>query len=231
MSKRLFMTVVALCAGLASGAAPAAPCSGFPDVDDTSPFCPNVQWLKNRQITLGCDVDVYCPNEPVTRAQMALFLRRFGNVLNTHVAAASPSTLPSFNPTATPVRICQAAPGLPPNAWPLGAHGHGIIEAFGLDGTVDFFGQFVESSDDGATWTVVSPRQSVTAVDGTNGRASLKVLLPPRTLALGKRYTYGIEIGRVAGSATTSQMINVRCAITVQFDNRNPEAAPFDSHH
>ena len=32
----------------------ALPCAGFTDVDDTSPFCPNVEWLSNRGITLGC---------------------------------------------------------------------------------------------------------------------------------------------------------------------------------
>src|SRR5438477_9827195 len=36
------------------GATVAAPCAGFTDVADTSGFCPNVEWLKNRQITLGC---------------------------------------------------------------------------------------------------------------------------------------------------------------------------------
>ena len=28
--------------------AQAAPCSGFSDVDSASPFCPSVDWLKNR---------------------------------------------------------------------------------------------------------------------------------------------------------------------------------------
>jgi hypothetical protein len=37
----------------ATGSAQALPCAGFTDVDDTSPFCVNVTWLKNRRITLG----------------------------------------------------------------------------------------------------------------------------------------------------------------------------------
>ena len=230
----LAASVLALLASFGTTAAQAAPCSGLADVDDTSPFCPNVQWLKNREITTGCNVGLYCPDQPVTRAAMALFLRRFGNVLNTHVATASPTPLPSLNPSSTPVRICQAPPGLPPSAWPLAAHGYGIIEAYGgPEDPADFFGQFVESSDDGVTWTVVSPRQSVSAL-GTDpaapfleSRTSLKVLLPLRTLDLGKRYTYGIEVGRVSGSATTGMLFHVRCAITVLFENRNPDTAPF----
>ena len=56
----------------------AAPCAGFIDVDDASPFCVNVTWIKNRGITLGCTATQYCPNDPVTRLQMAAFLYRLG---------------------------------------------------------------------------------------------------------------------------------------------------------
>ncbi len=229
MNLRFLATAaLAACASLEPVVAAAAPCSGLTDVDDSSPFCPNVQWLKNREITLGCDINVYCPNEPVTRAAMALFLRRFGNVLNTHVGVASPTPIPSLNPTSTPVRICEAPSGLPPIPWPLGAHGYAIVEAYGgINGPVEFFGQFVESSDNGVTWTIVSPRQSVSAANGFESRVSLKVLLPMRSLEIDKRYVYGIEVGRVPGSTTTGMMMNVRCAITVLFENLNPDAAPF----
>lgn len=63
----------------------AAPCAGFTDVDDTSPahapFCANVEWIRNRGITLGCAPGLYCPDDPVTRLQMAAFLNRLGNVV------------------------------------------------------------------------------------------------------------------------------------------------------
>ncbi len=60
----------------------AAPCAGFTDVDDTSGFCPNVEWLKNRAITLGCtSTTVYCPNDPVSRLAMAAFMNRLGTAL------------------------------------------------------------------------------------------------------------------------------------------------------
>ena len=58
----------------------AAPCAGFTDVDSASTFCPNVDWLKNRQITLGCTGTTYCPNDYVTRLQMAAFMNRLGVV-------------------------------------------------------------------------------------------------------------------------------------------------------
>ena len=51
-----------------------APCAGFTDVDDSSSFCVNVEWIKNRGITLGCTATQYCPHDYVTRLQMAAFL-------------------------------------------------------------------------------------------------------------------------------------------------------------
>ena len=67
--------------GLWSTAAQALPCAGFTDVEDTSPFCGNVTWLKNRSITLGCAPGLYCPNDFVSRLQMAAFMNRLGDSL------------------------------------------------------------------------------------------------------------------------------------------------------
>ena len=59
----------------------AAPCAGFTDVEDTDPFCANVAWLKSRNVTLGCAVSLYCPNDAVNRLAMAAFLNRLGDTL------------------------------------------------------------------------------------------------------------------------------------------------------
>lgn len=71
---------MALAMWLASGAALAASCAGFTDVDTSSSFCVNVAWLKTHNITLGCTATTYCPGQPVTRLQMAAFLNRLENV-------------------------------------------------------------------------------------------------------------------------------------------------------
>jgi Chaperone of endosialidase len=65
---------------LGAGPAGAAPCAGFLDVDDADPFCTHVTWIKNRNITLGCTPNLYCPYDVVTRMQMAAFMSRLGNV-------------------------------------------------------------------------------------------------------------------------------------------------------
>ena len=64
------------------GAALAAPCAGFADVDDSSPFCSSVAWMKNESITLGCgDGSNYCPDAAVSRLAMAAFMKRLADAL------------------------------------------------------------------------------------------------------------------------------------------------------
>jgi hypothetical protein len=54
----------------------------FSDVPCSSPFAPWVQELVARGITAGCATGLYCPTDPVTRAQMAVFLTKtFGLTL------------------------------------------------------------------------------------------------------------------------------------------------------
>ncbi|MGZ8475373.1 MAG: S8 family serine peptidase [Candidatus Limnocylindria bacterium] len=49
--------------------------SPFWDVEG-SPFYPDILWIAQQQITLGCGDGQYCPAAPVTREQMASFLAR-----------------------------------------------------------------------------------------------------------------------------------------------------------
>ncbi len=44
--------------------------------DNTSTFHDHINRLRESQITTGCDTNRFCPNQPVTRAQMAAFLSR-----------------------------------------------------------------------------------------------------------------------------------------------------------
>ena len=46
----------------------------FNDVPASSPFCPFIEELSRRGITGGCAPGLFCPNDPVTRQQMAVFL-------------------------------------------------------------------------------------------------------------------------------------------------------------
>lgn len=56
----------------------------FADTVD-SPHRPDVAWVHQQGITLGCAVDQYCPKDAVTRDQMASFLARYLSLPSTSV--------------------------------------------------------------------------------------------------------------------------------------------------
>jgi hypothetical protein len=53
---------------------PPAATGVFTDVPSDDPFAPWIEDLAARGITGGCGTDIYCPNDPVKRKQMAVFL-------------------------------------------------------------------------------------------------------------------------------------------------------------
>lgn len=65
-----------------SGSVVALASHQFVDVPSSSVFHEDIAWLADHDITRGCnppDNDQFCPDDSVTRAQMAAFLHRFGN--------------------------------------------------------------------------------------------------------------------------------------------------------
>jgi hypothetical protein len=77
MSRTALLLAVGL--SLLTTSAVAQNCDGFTDVLASSPFCPDVTWMKTYGITRGCTASTYCPNDSVTRLQMAAFMHRLGN--------------------------------------------------------------------------------------------------------------------------------------------------------
>jgi hypothetical protein len=53
---------------------PPPPVATFLDVPASHPFFPFVEALTAAGITGGCDLDLFCPDAPLTRGQMAVFL-------------------------------------------------------------------------------------------------------------------------------------------------------------
>lgn len=83
-----FLTVFALVAAPSAQ----AQCAGFSDVSFAQPFCGDVTWLKNRQVTLGCSsTSTFCPTDPVIRLSMAAFMNRVGDVVAPRVFAIEDS--------------------------------------------------------------------------------------------------------------------------------------------
>jgi len=74
------MAVFLLRTKLRSGYMPPAATGIFGDVPVSDPFAPWIEDLFNRGITAGCGGGNYCPNDPNTRGQMAVFLARTFNL-------------------------------------------------------------------------------------------------------------------------------------------------------
>lgn len=66
----------------------------FQDVGDDNVFSTDIEWMATQGITTGCNPptnDRFCPDDPVTRAQMAAFMRRLSNQTSSSAAWAANS--------------------------------------------------------------------------------------------------------------------------------------------
>ena len=210
-----------------AAAAHAAPCADFFDVESTSGFCPNVDWLKNRGVTVGCNTNLYCPTQLVSRAQMASFLNRLANVMSPIYLNEQDTwsfAIPVIDLDNNSV-VCALPAGHIVEGSPRLAHGEGfLLGGFGSD-VGNFQIQFVESVDQGA-WTPVSSARQGTSTDSQLDRVS--VMLPPRALDPGTQYNYGLRVTRAPGGTSTNDLSNWTCMVRVQLENRNGTASPFD---
>jgi hypothetical protein len=75
---RRFALLLGIALSLTITSAVGQSCDGFTDVSASSPFCPDVTWITSYGITKGCGGSQFCPNENVTRLQMAAFMHRLG---------------------------------------------------------------------------------------------------------------------------------------------------------
>lgn len=97
----------------------------FIDVPTTNVHHDDISWLSRTEVSRGCNPAQgntrYCPNDPVTRAQMATFLRRLAErkvvkaataeVAETANIAANASQLGGKNPSAYETRLAGSAHG------------------------------------------------------------------------------------------------------------------------
>jgi hypothetical protein len=68
------MAVFLLKAKYGSGYTPPTCTGEFDDVDCSSPFAPWIEQLAEEEVTGGCGGNNYCPSNPTTRGQMAVFI-------------------------------------------------------------------------------------------------------------------------------------------------------------
>jgi hypothetical protein len=207
---------------LLPAAAPAQNCAGFTDITVFSPFCTNVQWMKNRAVTLGCgDGTTYCPDESVNRLQMAAFMNRVGNLLEPrvyYIAGTSGVGIPTD--LADPSFVCQT-PDIPEVAYNREVHADG---AFSFTSNGPGLLQLIvfASFDSGVTWgpgPVNDGMVTVGMIGGVRGHASLT--LERKQIPTNSTGKVRLAIRVVRGTnLTTAQLTDWACQFQVVVTNR-----------
>lgn len=218
----LALIAAAAIAGVSSSARAAA-CSGFLDVDDQSGFCPNVDWLKNRAITLGCtSINQYCPGNEVTRLQMAAFMNRLG-VAMTPAVLYGEGTGGALDLDSPPQALCATnalAGASYPRSVQLGASltAQAGASAAGVSLTL------VQSTNGGTTWTALNALPATIA--GASKRMNASVWKHV-DLAVGTNYLFGLRVARTAGTGTTGGLTGWTCQVKGVAMSRQGSSAPF----
>ena len=221
---RLTVFAAALLLALTTGAVEAATCAGFTDLTDTNTFCPNVDWLKNRKVTLGCgNGTTYCPNDYVTRLQMAAFMNRLGVALTPFVLTATQRVI-APDPF---VMMCETA-DVPLTDFRrfMSAVSTLLVEP-GADAT-QISTRPMFSTDGGQNWQGFDVAAAATGADFAAGEAtpaqgklSLTALGNERAV-FGGTFRFGVEF--ISGAVPTSA---VSCQLRVSITNRNGTSFPY----
>lgn len=223
MNLRTLLVVVASVASIGASSAWAAPCAGFTDVDSNDPFCPNVEWLKNRAVTFGCtSTTLYCPTAPVSRLAMAAFMNRLGTALSPRVIQTM-ETLPT-TVGGTYVYGCQTADiavAHPQQAMLTGSvtfqpTGSSLTTrirpAYSTDGGATWL-----SAAGGALWLGTASADEFGAITGHGGAIDLEP---------GVNYRFGLGVQIILGTGTYGALA---CRTTLTIQNRNGASSPYDT--
>jgi len=207
---------------LLAAAAPAAAqnCAGFTDVPANSPFCQNIEWIKNRGVTGGCGGGNYCPTLSTSREQMAAFINRLGS-------AVTPTQLrvdaaPGAIDLDTSAVVCQttdyAVLKYPRRAFVDLA----FTATAGSD--VDLAADLVISGNAGASWTPLTAVGSKAFVAG--GHWGSVGNLADADLDVGQTVRFGVAVNR-GGVAGTADLTDSRCQLRVSIVSRTGAASPY----
>jgi len=190
-------------------------------VEDTSQFCPNVEWLKNRAITLGCtSTTLYCPSDVVSRLAMAAFMNRLGTAL-TPVQFRAELGTGAINLDASSV-VCAstdfAVTGYPRRAF--------VDAGLSATATADagFAADLVQSTDAGATWTAMNtlPNRGSVSANQWAGVSDIAYA----DLAVGQTVRWGLRVSR-GGIAGSANLTDGRCQLRSLVYSRDGATTPF----
>ncbi len=178
----------------------------FSDVPTSAIYHGAVEWLVNRAITLGCTAGLYCPDDVVTRASMALFMNRLGRALSSTVLTAD------YTPTSPQAAIVD---------------GQVSVRAPAAGGLI-YRLRLLYSTDGGSIWNIIlSPldtftRHSVSANEWASvSRPVFMSALTPTTT-----YHFGAGVYRDSDDAGSNNPVGFTCDVRAQVVNRNPSTSP-----
>lgn len=235
-----FALAAGFAAFAAASAAQAAPCGGFTDVDSADPtfgpFCANVEWMKNRAITVGCGGPLYCPADFVTRAQMAAFMNRLGDAVtpkvltNTNAFGAYDLDTMETDPNA---HLCKVGPiaaaDYPQRATiyaQFSGYAAGALQMFGTTSMSQNGGPFARTAAGG-----IGMRTATSAAGWVNVTQTAAVDLAPNVA-----YEFAFLVLRAQEDTGTNDIISLggplggsRCNMTVQVSSRTGASSPFDA--
>ncbi len=87
-SKRRYALIAALVAAILIIPAAVFASNGFGDVPDSEIFHGDIEWMATNGITSGCGGGNYCPDDNVSRGQMAAFMKRLATKKVVNAATA-----------------------------------------------------------------------------------------------------------------------------------------------
>jgi hypothetical protein len=190
----------------------AAPCGSFTDVDPADPgivpFCDSLDWIKNRSITLGCDTNLYCPNQGVTRLQMAAFMKRLGDALIHRLVIRSEAQ--ANLSLTTNALICLSPPEAPAAYDRTAALSASVSAASNGAGPSTFSMKPVYSEDDGATLTFGVGQSARATSLNTTTQVNVANFSAASLLA-GVTYRFGIIVQPAPG---TTGLTAVACTLS-----------------
>ena len=204
-------------------------CAGFTDVSGTSPFCPNVEWLKNRAVTLGCtSTTLYCPADPVTRLSMAAFMNRLGKALSPEILTFEGVPGALALPTSPPFPKRCGTTSSTVAVYPRTATIHATLTGLADANAVAWRARAVFSTDGGTTWQSTSAPVDIRASSAGNQWSGVSAVASI-DVAPNLAYRFAIEVGRDSLlPGTTGNFVDSRCIVTATVDNRNGTSTPFD---
>lgn len=201
----------------------AAPCSGFTDVDDASVFCPNVDWLRNRAVTLGCtSATLFCPADLVSRLSMAAFMNRLGVALTPEIAYSEAAGT-TFDLDSPPAAVCPTA-SIAPATFPRAAHAGALLTAQIPATPAIVAMNIVQSIDNGASWTVLNTLPA--SVGGSAKWVNAAVSKGDVPLDPGTAYQFGLRVERAA-SGGTGDLTSWNCQVEVMVTSRTGNGFPY----